>query len=55
MCDGSVLGYASGEAWPGTSIDPVSKNVCRTIKAEREGVFRASGVLMGVRFVVGLV
>ena len=55
MCDGSVLGYGSGEAWPGTSIDAVSKNVCRTIKAEREGVFRASGVLLGVRFVVGLV
>lgn len=54
ICDNSVLGYASGEAWPGTSVDPVSKNVCRTVKAEREGVFRASGVLMGVRFVVGL-
>ena len=55
MCDGSVLGYATGEAFPGTTIDPVSKNVCRIIKSEREGVFRASGVLMGVRFVVGLV
>lgn len=55
MCDGSVLGYATGEAFPGTSIDPVSKNVCRNIKAEREGVFRASTVLMGVRYVVGVV
>ena len=35
-------------------IDAVSENVTRTVKMEREGVFRASGVLMGVRFVVGL-
>ena len=35
-------------------IDAVSENVTRTVKMEREGVFRGSGVLMGVRFVVGL-
>jgi hypothetical protein len=50
----SVLTYAGGEAWPGLSVYPSSGNVCRSIRAEREGVFRASGVLMGVRFVIGL-
>lgn len=54
MRDDSVLSYASGEAWEGVYVDPVSGNIRRNIRAEREGVFRASGVLMGVRFVVGL-
>ena len=53
LCDDSVLKYAN-EAFPGTEFDPALNCVYRTIKAEREGVFRASGVLMGVRFVVGL-
>jgi hypothetical protein len=54
LCDDSVLTYARSEKWPGTNIDPALKHVCRRINAEREGIFRASGVLMGVRFVVGL-
>ena len=53
LCNNSVLTYAN-EAFPGTVLDASSKRVHRIIKAEREGVFRASGVLMGVRFVVGL-
>jgi hypothetical protein len=53
LCNGSVLTYARNEAFYDTAVDPASNHVYRTVKAEREGVFRASGVLMGVRFVVG--
>ena len=48
LCRDSVLTYAGGEIWTG------SENAYRSIRAEREGVFRANGILMGVRFVVGL-
>jgi len=54
LCKDSVLTYATTADWEGLSVDQVSKNVVRKVKAEREGVFRASGVLMGVRFVVGV-
>jgi hypothetical protein len=53
ICQDSVLTYATSVDWPEVGIDKKGR-VVRQIKAEREGVFRATGVLMGVRFVVGL-
>jgi hypothetical protein len=54
ICQDSVLTYASNADWPDVKIDKKTGNMVRTIKAEREGIFRASGVLMGVRFMVGV-
>jgi hypothetical protein len=54
ICQNSVLTYVSTAEWPDVAIDKKTGSVVRTVKAEREGVFRASGVVMGVRFVVGV-
>lgn len=53
-CQNSVLAYACSPDWPDVQVDKKSGSVVRSIRAEREGVFRASGVLMGVRFVLGV-
>ncbi len=52
----SVLSYATDEmtAWSEKEYVSSSGHVYRVTKAEREGVFRASGILVGVRFVVGV-
>ncbi|KAH8601691.1 hypothetical protein B0O99DRAFT_198695 [Bisporella sp. PMI_857] len=54
LCDDSVVGYLHTPDWPDTELDPTAGRPVRAIRQEREGVFRASGVLMGVRFVVGI-
>lgn len=53
ICQNSVLTYATRADWSDVGIDKKGR-VVRAIKAEREGIFRATGVLMGVRFVVGV-
>jgi len=56
ICRDSHLTYGSAPAdWEGIKLDAESGHYCRKISFEREGLFRASGVLFGVRFVVGLV
>lgn len=53
----SVLSYATEEmtaGWSDKEYVSSSGRVYRATKAEREGVFRASGILVGVRFVVGV-
>jgi hypothetical protein len=53
----SVLSYATNEmtaGWSEKEHVSSSGRVYRVTKAEREGVFRASGILVGVRFVVGV-
>jgi len=47
------LAYAEACEWKGVTYDPARKVTERAIAGEKEGVFRASGVLMGVRFVIG--
>jgi hypothetical protein len=55
ICLDSILTYGSDSArWEGMERDDKSAHFCRKISFEREGLFRASGVLFGVRFVVGL-
>lgn len=52
----SVLSYATGnvvEGWVGNEYGSQSGSAYRGTKQEREAVFRASGILMGVRFVLG--
>jgi hypothetical protein len=57
LCIDSVLSYATEnvvKSW--SEWEYVSQSGCtyRGTKAEREAAFRASGVLMGVRFVLGV-
>jgi hypothetical protein len=55
ICQDSHLTYGSDSArWEGVKWDAESAHYFRNIPREREGLFRASGVLFGVRFVVGL-
>jgi hypothetical protein len=55
ICRDSHLTYGSAPAhWEGIKLDDKTGHYCRKIHFEREGLFRASGVLLGVRFVVGL-
>ena len=55
ICRESLLTYGSHSArWEGMKWDYESAHFFRNIPLEREGLFRASGVLFGVRFVVGL-
>jgi hypothetical protein len=55
ICQDSLLTYGSDSAhWEGMERDNKSAHFCREVSFEREGLFRASGVLFGVRFVVGL-
>ena len=57
FCAHSVLSYATDEmtaGWSEKEYVSSSGGVYRATKAEREGVFRASGILVGVRFVVGV-
>ncbi|KAK0104057.1 hypothetical protein ONS96_005159 [Cadophora gregata f. sp. sojae] len=57
LCQDSVLSYvdeSNSAGVAGLKYDRSSENMCRTTKAEREGVFRTSGILMGVRYVMGL-
>jgi hypothetical protein len=55
ICRDSLLTYGSDSArWEGMKWDEESAHFFRNIPLEREGLFRASGVLFGVRFVVGL-
>jgi hypothetical protein len=57
FCAHSVLSYATDEMtadWSEKEYVSSSGRVYRVTKAEREGVFRASGILVGVRFVVGV-
>lgn len=54
----SVLSYAEEPAWktgsgPGSGAAGVERGVYRQLKAERNGWFEESAVLMGVRFLVG--
>lgn len=54
----SVLSYAEEPAWetglgPGNGAGGVKRGVYRQLKAERNGWFEESAVLMGVRFLVG--
>lgn len=60
ICQDSVLTYASVEQWnevgktdKGVYWNAERAAICRGTPIEREGMFRASGVLMGVRFVIG--
>lgn len=48
----SILSYAEEAAWK-TGASGGDRGVYRQIKAERNGWFEESGVLMGVRFLVG--
>lgn len=57
ICADSVLSYATEKMatnWSGKEYVLQSGCVYRGTKAEREAVFRASGILMGVRFVLGV-
>jgi hypothetical protein len=57
LCADSVLSYATdkmADSWPKMDYGSYSGHAYRGTKGEREGVFRASGILMGVRFVLGL-
>jgi hypothetical protein len=57
ICADSVLSYATEKMatdWFGKEYLLQSGSVYRGTKAEREAVFRASGILMGVRFVLGV-
>jgi hypothetical protein len=55
ICQDSMLTYGSESArWEDMKWDDESAHFFRNIPFEREGLFRASGVLFGVRFVVGL-
>lgn len=54
----SVLSYAEGTAWKAglglvNGAAGVERGVYRQVRAERNGWFEESGVLMGVRFLVG--
>jgi len=56
LCADSVLSYATEnamEGWEGDEYASQSGSAYRGTKQEREAVFRANGILMGVRFVVG--
>jgi hypothetical protein len=53
----SVLTYATAEmakAWSEKEYISTSGLAKRTTKTERDAVFRANGILMGVRFVLGV-
>lgn len=57
LCQDSVLSYvdeSNSAGFAGLKYDQISENICRSTKSEREGVFRTSGILMGVRYVMGL-
>jgi hypothetical protein len=57
VCADSVLSYATNKmapSWSENEYVSLPDCVYRATKAEREGVFRANGILMGVRFVVGV-
>lgn len=54
ICQNSVLTYAASVDWPNIVVNKKTGQLVREIKAEREGIFRSTGVLMGVRFVVGV-
>jgi len=57
LCQDSVLSYVEETniaGFAGLKYDRFSENMCRTTKSEREGIFRTSGILMGVRYVMGL-
>ncbi|KAE9375529.1 hypothetical protein N431DRAFT_463611 [Stipitochalara longipes BDJ] len=56
LCADSVLSYATEnvvQGWAGNEYASKSGSAYRGTKQEREAVFRASGILMGVRFVLG--
>ncbi|CZS88087.1 uncharacterized protein RCO7_01056 [Rhynchosporium graminicola] len=53
----SVLSYVdekNNDGLPGLKYDKSTGRMCRVVKYEREGIFRTSGILMGVRYVFGL-
>jgi hypothetical protein len=52
LCDDSILNYAEGEHWDGLKRNPVTGQMCRRVRPQEEGYFRAFSVLLGVRFVV---
>jgi hypothetical protein len=54
LCEGSVLTYADSDEWIGSNKDPVTRFIRRPVGQEMNGSFKAYGVLMGVRFVVGI-
>ena len=52
LCDDSILKYANGEHSDGLKRDHVNIQMCRRVRPQEEGYFKAFSVLMGVRFVV---
>ncbi|KAK6583135.1 hypothetical protein PZA11_004211 [Diplocarpon coronariae] len=57
LCQDSVLSYVAEEQTAdllGLEYDARHDNFCRATRYDRENVFRASGILMGVRYVFGL-
>ncbi|PBP20129.1 SET domain protein, partial [Diplocarpon rosae] len=57
LCQDSVLSYVAEEQTAdllGLEYDARQDNFCRVTRYDRENVFRASGILMGVRYVFGL-
>ncbi|KAL2071320.1 hypothetical protein VTL71DRAFT_12555 [Oculimacula yallundae] len=57
ICQESVLSYVdetNSEGLPGLMYDKSTGKMCRSTRLEREGIFRTSGILMGVRYVFGL-
>ncbi|KAL5321621.1 hypothetical protein ACEPPN_009581 [Leptodophora sp. 'Broadleaf-Isolate-01'] len=57
ICHDSVLSYVDENnrvGLPGLKYVETMSSMCRSTRSEREGVFRTSGILMGVRYVLGL-
>jgi len=53
ICEDSILTYAKTADWPDTKRDAIIGRPTRRTNQEREGVFRATGILVGVRYLVG--
>jgi hypothetical protein len=54
LCDDSVLTYAEAGHFPGLDMHPATGLGVRKVAPERDGYFKAIGVLLGVRYVVGV-
>ncbi|KAG4430001.1 hypothetical protein IFR05_014512 [Cadophora sp. M221] len=57
ICHDSVLSYVdenNSVGLPGLKYAETINSMCGSTRAEREGVFRTTGILMGVRYVLGL-
>jgi hypothetical protein len=52
LCDDSILTYAKDEHWDRLERNAVTGQMCRRVRLQEEGYFKAFSVLMGVRYVV---